>query len=97
MVNCGNSSAFAFVNFEETFALRIEAEVHVAVDHNSCGLRQVQQSRGLDEGEENCRIAFEAELVVAWHFFGGFLDFYHHFVLCYLFAQFQQFSVVQSA
>lgn len=51
----------------------------------------------MDEGQEKGFIAPEAELVVAGHLFGWFIDFDHHFVLGDLFAQFEKLIVLQPA
>ncbi len=51
----------------------------------------------MDEGQEKSLIAPEAELVVARHLFGWFIDFDHHFVLGDLFAQFEKLIVLQPA
>lgn len=36
VVDCGHCSAFAFVDFQDAFPLRVEAEVHGVGDHD-CG------------------------------------------------------------
>ena len=44
VIDSGDSSALALVDLKQAFSFRIEAKVHVSIDHNRGGLRQIEQS-----------------------------------------------------